>query len=63
MVNVTGYIQSKITLFLLNLNYWTTSTLTILLSRHGKSQYNTDDRIGGDSGLSEEGKQYVLQLD
>ena len=28
---------------------------TIYLSRHGESEYNVDDRIGGDSSLTERG--------
>lgn len=63
VLNVTGLIQSKIVLFLLNLKYWNLQPTRVYMSRHGKSQYNLDDRIGGDSDLSEEGKQYVVQLD
>lgn len=63
VVNVTGLVQSKIALFLLNLKYWDLRPTRIMMSRHGKSQYNLDDRIGGDSDLCEEGRQYVVQLD
>lgn len=63
VVNVTGLVQSKIALFLLNLKYWELRPTRIMMSRHGKSQYNLDDRIGGDSDLCEEGRQYVVQLD
>ena len=34
----------------------------LYLTRHGQSVYNTTDRIGGDSGLSNNGKDYALQL-
>lgn len=36
--------------------------MTIYLSRHGQSEYNTEDRIGGNSDLSEEGRTYVARL-
>ena len=34
----------------------------IYLSRHGESQYNVDDRVGGDSDLSELGEMYADKL-
>ena len=34
----------------------------IYLSRHGESIYNTEDRVGGDSGLSEKGMKYAKHL-
>jgi 6-phosphofructo-2-kinase/fructose-2,6-biphosphatase 2 len=34
----------------------------IYLSRHGESQFNLDDRIGGDPNLSEAGMKYARVL-
>ena len=34
----------------------------IYLSRHGQSEYNKLEKIGGDSGLSEAGEQYAVAL-
>ena len=35
---------------------------TIYLSRHGESEYNLEDRIGGDSNLTARGQQYAKAL-
>ena len=35
---------------------------TIWLTRHGQSIYNTQDRVGGDSSLSPNGRRYASQL-
>lgn len=35
----------------------------MLLTRHGQSEYNQQDRIGGDSDLSSEGRKYLCQLE
>lgn len=35
---------------------------TIYLSRHGESEYNLEDRIGGDSNLTPRGQQYARAL-
>merc|ERR1712223_250008 len=35
---------------------------TIYLSRHGESEYNLEDRIGGDSNLTPRGQQYAKSL-
>ena len=35
---------------------------TIYLSRHGESEYNLEDRIGGDSNLTPRGEQYAKSL-
>jgi len=34
----------------------------IYLSRHGESEYNTQDRVGGNSKLSEKGEMYSKAL-
>ena len=36
--------------------------MLILLTRHGESKYNIDNRIGGDSSLTENGKKYSVDL-
>ena len=35
---------------------------TIFLSRHGESEYNVEDRIGGDSNLTPRGQLYARAL-
>ncbi len=35
----------------------------VLITRHGQSEYNQQDRIGGDSDLSIEGRKYLCQLE
>ena len=35
---------------------------TIYLSRHGESKYNVEDRIGGNSSITERGHQYARAL-
>ena len=53
--NIEGYLQTKIISYLLNLRQ---KQKDIYLSRHGESQFNTQDRVGGDSDLSEKGIKY-----
>jgi broad specificity phosphatase PhoE len=36
--------------------------MRILLTRHGESQYNIEDRIGGNPTLTEKGEQYANRL-
>jgi len=36
--------------------------MRIFITRHGKSIYNVENRIGGDSSLSDEGKEYAKKL-
>jgi len=36
--------------------------MRIFITRHGKSIYNIENRIGGDSSLSDEGKEYAKNL-
>ena len=35
---------------------------TVYLTRHGQSIYNTENRIGGNSGLSDKGVTYSKKL-
>ncbi|XP_048467956.1 6-phosphofructo-2-kinase/fructose-2,6-bisphosphatase 2 isoform X4 [Rhincodon typus] len=56
---VQDYIQSKIVYYLMNIHVY---PRTIYLSRHGESEYNRVGRLGGDAGLSCQGKQYAEAL-
>eukprot|EP00939_MAST-03C_sp_MAST-3C-sp1_P001589 g1589.t1 len=59
MNRIGGYLAARITKFLMNLHC---VERPIYLSRHGRSKYNELGKIGGDSGLSEEGVQYSKVL-
>lgn len=50
--NVRSYLQSKIVFFLTTLH---THSRVIWLSRHGESEFNQTDRLGGDSSLTDSG--------
>uniref|UniRef100_A0A8C5I0M6 6-phosphofructo-2-kinase/fructose-2,6-bisphosphatase 2 n=1 Tax=Gouania willdenowi TaxID=441366 RepID=A0A8C5I0M6_GOUWI len=56
---VQDYIQSKIVYYLMNIHVHSHS---IYICRHGESHYNQKGRIGGDSELSERGKQFTAAL-
>uniref|UniRef100_A0A1A8REB9 6-phosphofructo-2-kinase/fructose-2,6-bisphosphatase 2 n=1 Tax=Nothobranchius rachovii TaxID=451742 RepID=A0A1A8REB9_9TELE len=56
---VQDYIQSKIVYYLMNIHV---NSHSIYLCRHGESQHNMEERIGGDSELSERGKQFATAL-
>uniref|UniRef100_A0A3Q3F2G4 6-phosphofructo-2-kinase/fructose-2,6-bisphosphatase 2 n=1 Tax=Labrus bergylta TaxID=56723 RepID=A0A3Q3F2G4_9LABR len=56
---VQDYIQSKIVYYLMNIHVHSHS---IYLCRHGESHHNMEARIGGDSELSERGKQFAAAL-
>jgi len=55
MNNITGYIESKIVSFLMNLHI---TPRPIYFTRHGQSLFNIEDRVGGDPELSERGVKY-----
>ena len=57
--NIRGYLPLKIVHFCMNLH---TLSRTFYLTRHGQSKYNLLGRIGGDSGLSENGLEYASRL-
>eukprot|EP00004_Rigifila_ramosa_P028202 TRINITY_DN9498_c0_g1_i6.p1 TRINITY_DN9498_c0_g1~~TRINITY_DN9498_c0_g1_i6.p1 ORF type:complete len:416 (+),score=73.38 TRINITY_DN9498_c0_g1_i6:497-1744(+) len=57
--NVFGYTRSIIVSFLLNLRL---RQRPIYLSRHGQSEYNAVERIGGDSALTPKGIEYAKLL-
>lgn len=54
-----GHIQSRIVYYLMNVHI---TTRSIYLTRHGESEYNISGVIGGDSDLSDEGKEYARRL-
>ncbi|XP_058498583.1 6-phosphofructo-2-kinase/fructose-2,6-bisphosphatase 2-like isoform X2 [Solea solea] len=56
---VQDYIQSKIVYYLMNIHVHSHS---IYLCRHGESHHNQEGLIGGDSELSERGKQFAAAL-
>ncbi|XP_069678401.1 6-phosphofructo-2-kinase/fructose-2,6-bisphosphatase 4-like [Periplaneta americana] len=54
-----GPIQSRIIYYLMNLHILPRN---IYFTRHGESEFNLSDRVGGDSELSPRGKEYALAL-
>ncbi|XP_057678358.1 6-phosphofructo-2-kinase/fructose-2,6-bisphosphatase 2-like isoform X3 [Corythoichthys intestinalis] len=56
---VQDYIQSKIVYYLMNIHVHSHS---IYLCRHGESHHNRQGRIGGDSELSDRGKEFAVAL-
>lgn len=54
-----GYLQGRITQLVMSL---TNAPHRIYLSRHGQSAYNELGKIGGDSGITDEGKEYAKKL-
>eukprot|EP00930_Biecheleria_cincta_P077557 TRINITY_DN6485_c0_g1_i2.p1 TRINITY_DN6485_c0_g1~~TRINITY_DN6485_c0_g1_i2.p1 ORF type:complete len:644 (-),score=83.16 TRINITY_DN6485_c0_g1_i2:127-2058(-) len=53
------YVGSEVCHFLSNLHPY---QHTIYLSRHGESEFNVEQRLGGDSGLSARGTEYARRL-
>jgi len=56
---IHGFLPMKMVQFLTNIHAFPHS---FFLSRHGQSEYNKFLKIGGDSGLTELGEQYALDL-
>ncbi|XP_014674842.1 PREDICTED: 6-phosphofructo-2-kinase/fructose-2,6-bisphosphatase-like [Priapulus caudatus] len=56
---IVDHVMAKIVYYLMNIHI---VPRTIFLSRHGESELNTKGRIGGDSGLSERGREYASLL-
>lgn len=54
-----GHIQSRIVYYLMNIHI---VPRTIYLTRHGESLMNLEGRIGGDSNLTERGREYSKAL-
>ncbi|GAB2223296.1 hypothetical protein Drorol1_Dr00017436 [Drosera rotundifolia] len=57
--NISGYLPGRIVFFLVNTHL---TPRPILLTRHGESCYNVQDRLGGDSVLSDAGEVYAKKL-
>ena len=57
--NVVGSHLANLMSFMLNINI---KTSNIYLTRHGESIFNTQNKIGGDSSLSDLGKKYSKVL-
>ena len=57
--NVCGFLLSNVISFLLNLNI---NRNTIYLTRHGQSEYNLLDKIGGNPSITSLGVQYSKEL-
>ncbi|CCK69225.1 bifunctional nucleoside/nucleotide kinase/histidine phosphatase family protein KNAG_0C01120 [Huiozyma naganishii CBS 8797] len=56
---VGSYLQTRIVFYILNINM---NGKSIWLSRHGESIYNVEEKIGGDSPLSNRGLRYAEKL-
>ncbi|XP_047246252.1 6-phosphofructo-2-kinase/fructose-2,6-bisphosphatase 3 isoform X3 [Girardinichthys multiradiatus] len=56
---IQDHIQSKIVYYLMNIHV---QPRTIYLCRHGESTDNLEGRLGGDSGLSQRGRQFSAVL-
>ncbi|XP_076845360.1 6-phosphofructo-2-kinase/fructose-2,6-bisphosphatase 4-like isoform X3 [Brachyhypopomus gauderio] len=56
---VQDHIQSRIVYYLMNIHI---TPRSIYLCRHGESDLNVKGRIGGDSGLSDRGKEFACCL-
>lgn len=56
---VRGYLPTTIVSFVMNLH---PEPKPIYFTRHGQSEYNIEDRIGGDPNLTAFGKQYAARL-
>ncbi len=56
---VRGYLPGKVLFFLANGH---AGQRPILLTRHGESLFNLEDRVGGDPGLSPRGERYATAV-
>ena len=56
---VRGFLPTRVCYFLMNAH---TVPRKVYLCRHGRSLYNTESRIGGDSGLTAEGRRFSMAL-
>ncbi|KAL7528385.1 hypothetical protein ACHAWF_002542 [Thalassiosira exigua] len=57
--NTRGYLPQKVVHFVMNVH---TLPRVFYLSRHGQSEYNLVGKIGGDSGLTDAGREYSRRL-
>ncbi len=56
---IQGFLESKLLAFCANIH---THPRCIILTRHGQSDYNIDDRVGGDSDLTDSGREFAKRL-
>lgn len=56
---IHGYLMGRIVFFIMSFR---TLKHEIYISRHGESMYNTEGKLGGNSGLSEQGRTYAKKL-
>jgi broad specificity phosphatase PhoE/predicted kinase len=54
-----GYLPGRLLSFLMNLHI---APRPIFITRHGQSNFNLEDRVGGDSGLTDAGRGYAQNL-
>ena len=57
--NVMGYLEAKLVSFVMNIH---SEPRVVLLARHGQTDYNVHDRVGGDSDLTELGRDFSKSL-
>ncbi|KAI6649265.1 6-phosphofructo-2-kinase/fructose-2,6-bisphosphatase 1 isoform X4 [Oopsacas minuta] len=57
---IRGTVHSRIVYFLMNLNIRTQRA--IYITRHGESEYNESQKLGGNAPLSERGVEYSVKL-
>lgn len=60
--DVRGYLPSRMTSFLMHLSPQNKVFCPIYFCRHGQSEYNLEDRLGGNPRLTEKGKDDALAL-
>ncbi|GBG28064.1 6-phosphofructo-2-kinase/fructose-2,6-bisphosphatase 2 [Hondaea fermentalgiana] len=56
---IHGFIESKLVSFCMNIHM---EPRVIILLRHGQSEFNVEDRIGGDPDLTDHGKLFAKNL-
>jgi len=56
---IHGFLESKLVSFVMNIH---TDRRVIILVRHGQSEYNLQDRIGGDPSLTDAGQVFAQRL-
>jgi len=56
---ITGYLPARIVFYLINSHM---RPRAVFLARHGESEFNAHGRIGGDTGLTKNGKKFAKVL-
>ena len=59
--SLTGFLPSRMASFLMNVSQMKVN-YPIYFSRHGQSEYNLDDRLGGNPGLTAKGQRDAMAL-